>query len=115
MSRLFQSSSQADASTTRKFGGTGLGLAISKQLAELHGRRGRAWRAELGKGSTFWFSARLGISSVNRRPLLPDLGLRGRRALVVDDNEHARAVIVDMLEGMTFVASEAASGRGRRR
>jgi two-component system, sensor histidine kinase and response regulator len=66
--------------------------------------------SELGKGSTFWFSARLGIGAAMRRQLVPSRDLRGRRALVVDDNDHARAVIMDMLEQMTFVASEVSSG-----
>jgi two-component system, sensor histidine kinase and response regulator len=66
--------------------------------------------SELGKGSTFWFSARLGIGTVCDRELVPEPHMRGRRALVVDDNGHARAVLSDMLEGMTFVASEVASG-----
>jgi len=109
MSRLFQSFSQADTSTTRKFGGTGLGLAISKKLAELmSGEVGV--ESEYGKGSTFWFSARLGIGTATRRELVPNPDLRGRRALVVDDNDHARAVILDMLQGMTFQTNEAASG-----
>jgi two-component system sensor histidine kinase/response regulator len=66
--------------------------------------------SHFGKGSTFWFSARLGIGTVARRELMPNPDLRGRRALVVDDNDHARAVIIDMLEGMTFLTAEAGSG-----
>jgi two-component system sensor histidine kinase/response regulator len=63
-----------------------------------------------GKGSTFWFSARLGLGTAMRRELVPTLDLRGRRAFVVDDNDHARAVIAEMLEAMTFSVAQASSG-----
>ena len=107
--RLFQAFEQADTSTTRKYGGTGLGLAISKRLAELMGGDVGV-TSELGKGSTFWFTARLGKGAVAPRPNLLRSDLRGRRVLIIDDNSSARTVLSTMLRNMTFVADEAASG-----
>jgi two-component system sensor histidine kinase/response regulator len=109
MERLFKSFQQADGSVTRRYGGTGLGLVISKQLASLMGGEAGA-ESELGKGSTFWFTARLGKGERKKKAYVPEPDLRGRRILVVDDNEHARAVIVDMLRGMTFSVTELSSG-----
>ena len=108
MGRLFQSFSQADASTSRKFGGTGLGLAISKHLAEAMGGEVGV-ESEYGHGSTFWCTARLGLAASVPRPSWSD-SMRERRVLVVDDNETARKVMVDMLDGMGFKAQPAASG-----
>ena len=105
---LFQSFQQADSSTTRKYGGTGLGLAISKKLAVLMGGNVGVDSVP-GQGSTFWFTARLGKGKP-RRALVPRPDLRGKRMLVVDDNENARLVLVDMLVSMSFQVDAAASG-----
>ncbi len=108
MGRLFQAFEQADASTTRQHGGTGLGLAISKRLAQLMGGDVGV-NSEVGKGSTFWFTARLGNGAPTvRRAGMPDL--RGRKVLIIDDNPQARVVLSSMLTSMTFVVHEAASG-----
>ena len=108
MGRLFQAFEQADASTTRQHGGTGLGLAISKRLAQLMGGDVGV-TSEMGKGSTFWFTARLGNgTSSARRTSRPEL--RGRRVLIIDDNPQARAVLSSMLTSLTFVVREAPSG-----
>jgi two-component system sensor histidine kinase/response regulator len=107
--RLFRSFEQADNSTTRKYGGTGLGLAISRRLVELMGGE-IGVEAQLGQGSTFWFTARLGIGLGTTRRRLPTPDLRGRRILVVDDNENAREVVGAMLRSMTFVTTTLASG-----
>jgi two-component system, sensor histidine kinase and response regulator len=107
--RLFQAFEQADTSTTRKYGGTGLGLAISKRLAELMGGDVGV-TSELGKGSTFWFTARLGKGVAAPRPNLLRSDLRGRHLLIIDDNSSARTVLSSMLMNMTFVVDEAATG-----
>jgi signal transduction histidine kinase/CheY-like chemotaxis protein len=106
--RLFQAFEQADASTTRQHGGTGLGLAISKKLAQLMGGDVGV-TSEVGKGSTFWFTAYLAKGDAATRHLdRPDL--RGRHVLVIDDNAQAREIQSSMLAAMTFHVDEAPSG-----
>ena len=109
IARLFQSFQQADASTTRKYGGTGLGLAIAKQLADLMGGDVGV-SSTPGEGSTFWFTARLGLDTVAVPKRLPASELQHKRVLVVDDNTHARAVMVELLRSMRFDVVDADSG-----
>jgi len=108
--KLFQSFSQADTSTTRKYGGTGLGLAISKKITEM--MNGDIWvESEQGKGSTFHFTARFakqqGISS-KRRSTATDLG--SMRVLVVDDNNSSREILSSMLASFGLRIDQADTG-----
>ncbi len=94
---IFESFTQAESSTTRTYGGTGLGLAISRQLVGL--MRGRIWlESEVGKGSTFHFTARFGLGSECPETLgLAPEALEGIPVLVVDDNDTNRRILKEML------------------
>ena len=106
---MFQSFQQADSSTTRKYGGTGLGLSIAKKLAELmNGTVGV--ESVAGEGSTFWFTGWLGVSHQAPHYRNPVHNLRAKRILVIDDNEAASIVLIDLLEHMGLEVMAAASG-----
>ncbi|MDA1315644.1 MAG: response regulator [Acidobacteria bacterium] len=95
--RLFTAFSQADGSTTRKYGGTGLGLTLSKRLTELMGGT-IGLESTAGLGSKFWFTIPFGLASFtgNEQPA-PKCGLDGIRALVVDDLESNRRMLTTQL------------------
>jgi PAS domain S-box-containing protein len=106
---MFQSFQQADSSTTRKYGGTGLGLSIAKKLAELmNGTVGV--ESVAGEGSTFWFTGWLGVSHQTSHYRSPVLDLHEKRILVIDDNEAASIVLVDLLEHMGLDVTAVPSG-----
>ena len=107
--QMFEAFSQADTSTTRKFGGTGLGLTICSRLVEM--MEGRIWvESEPGRGSRFHFTARLGLTEQNSKPKQKagDEVLSGLPVLVVDDNKTNRRILEKMLRswGMEPVLAE---------
>jgi PAS domain S-box-containing protein len=107
--KLFQPFSQADTSTTRKYGGTGLGLVICKQLAELmRGQIGLS--SEPGKGSSFWFAVPLKKSAASQLPEERPPRLSRVRALFVDDSATTRRALMDRMSAWGMLVDGASSG-----
>ena len=110
MDRLFQSFSQVDSSTTRKYGGTGLGLTISKQLAEIMGGM-IGVESEEGKGSEFWFTVVFEKQPEGKeeRIVVPE-DIKGKRILIVDDNATNRYVLREQLKSWRCLYGETSNG-----
>jgi len=109
LARLFTPFTQADSSTTRQYGGTGLGLAISRRFVEMMGGSMEA-ESEPGVGSTFRFSAELGLSHEERQSAFAHAAARGKHVLVVDDNANARLILSEQLGALGLRVDTAPSG-----
>ncbi len=109
--KLFKEFSQADSSTSRKYGGTGLGLTISKKLTEM--MNGKIWvESDPGKGSNFIFTATFGLATeFEEKVLAPSIDLQGMKMLVVDNNAAAREILQETLESFSFEVSAVSSGQ----
>jgi two-component system sensor histidine kinase/response regulator len=105
---LFGAFEQADSSTTRRFGGSGLGLSITRQLARLMGGEAGV-ESEPGVGSTFWFTARLGLGRQGAEPIADPL-LTGERVLLADDLDEAREALAETLRHLGMRVDSVASG-----
>jgi len=121
LSSLFQAFEQIDASTTRKFGGTGLGLAITRYLADMMGGEAGV-ESELGKGSAFWFTAKLtrglgipGVRETTNRITDAETVLRtqyaGSRILLVEDNAINSEVALELMRGLGLIIDLAENGQ----
>jgi two-component system, sensor histidine kinase and response regulator len=111
---IFDPFSQADTSTTRKYGGTGLGLTISTRLVSMMG--GKMWViSELGHGATFYFTVHLGFSNSTQVEGEPQVSAeipKGTKVLVIDDNRTNRRILEEMMRGWEMIVSSTGNGEG---